>query len=288
MASATDGRTAGKGRLITECLLILLSAAAAGGWLWYSKFIQLDMPDIGTSIAMFYLVVFGPIMAIGILCGLITGKPVLRAGPRPLLWLVLGMLAGTAAIGATVGLAWLAGAVQPAPPGGMPAMPLVSLGFGLALFGVIAEEAMFRGWLQPVLVEWIGVPGGVVAGAITFAAFHAIIATWDPVSLVNMFLGGLLFGLLALRSGGLLAPIAAHFAYNAIEDNGLGLVPDGLGGALGSVFDLGLAGTPVWGGGPDGLNASIGTSAILVALCLPLLLRAGSMSVAVPVQPRTA
>ncbi|HMP55013.1 MAG TPA: CPBP family intramembrane metalloprotease, partial [Novosphingobium sp.] len=67
-------------------------------------------------------------------------------------------------------------------------------------------------------------------------------------------------------------PWAAHFAWNATEDAGLGLVPNPGNGPLGSLFDFDLVGSALWGGGPEGLNASIGTAAALVALIVPLLL----------------
>jgi hypothetical protein len=148
---------------------------------------------------------------------------------------------------------------------------LIALGIALTGLQAGAEEVLFRGWLQPALIARIGVPGGVLAGAVVFAAFHAISATSDPISLANLVLGGLWFGLLALRSGGILAPLAAHFAYNVIEDCGLGLVPNPGVGPLGAWHDLDLVGSPLWGSGPEGLNASLGLTAALVAMILPLL-----------------
>ena len=56
-----------------------------------------------------------------------------------------------------------------------------------------------------------------------------------PVSLLNILLAGIWFGLLALRTGGLLAPILAHFGYNWAEEMIFGASPNPGVGAFGSV-----------------------------------------------------
>ncbi len=93
------------------------------------------------------------------------------------------------------------------------------------------------------------------------------------MALVNLMLGGVLFGLLALRSGGLAAPVAAHFAWNATEDLGFGLVPNPGIGPLGALVDLDLAGPAHWGGSEEGLNTSVGMTVVLAALVVLLLAR---------------
>ena len=84
-------------------------------------------------------------------------------------------------------------------------------------------------------------------------------------------LGGLWFGLLAVRSGGILAPMAAHFAWNASESIGFGLDPNPGVDDLGALANYDLVGLPIWGGSPEGLNASIAMTLVLAALVIPLL-----------------
>ena len=141
----------------------------------------------------------------------------------------------------------------------------------MILFQVAAEEVFFRGWIQPALSRKVGSIAGVALAALLFTGFHVTGGARAPLSLVNILLAGVLFGLLALRSGGILASIAAHFAWNASENLGLGLDPNPGIDIFGGLFDIDLAGAPTWGGNPEGLNASIGTVAVLVALILPLL-----------------
>lgn len=258
-------------------LALAVGIAAGAGWVPAAQKLSERIPntDPGPAMALFDLLVFGPLIAIAVVLGLLSRKPVLRAGTRPVLWTFAGLAWGTVAIASTTGFAWLSGGLHPA-VNPLPVVPrLIMIGIALTVLQAGAEEVLFRGWLQPALIERIGRSWGVLAGAVIFAGFHALAATNDPISLANLVLGGLWFGLLALRSGGILAPLAAHFAYNVIEDCGLGLVPNGgpngWVGPLGALHDLDLIGAPLWGSTAEGLNASLGTTAALVALILPLL-----------------
>jgi hypothetical protein len=89
---------------------------------------------------------------------------------------------------------------------------------------------------------------------------------------VNLFLGGVLFGLLALRSNGLTAPVAAHFVYNVVEQSLFGLSPNPGAGVFGTVVDLDLRGQSLWGGSAEGLNASAALCVGLAAAIAPLAL----------------
>ena len=53
----------------------------------------------------------------------------------------------------------------------------------------------------------------------------------------------------------------------------LALMPNPGVGRFGALLGLQLAGAGHWGGGDEGLNASIGMTAVLVALLLLMLLR---------------
>lgn len=255
---------------------LIAGVAAGAGWVPAALKLAERLPigDVGPSTALFDLLVFGPLIAMAVILGSLSRRPVLRAGDRPLTWTITGLGCGVVAIGAVVGLAWVSGGLRPATHPAPVVPGLLWLGVALTVLQAGAEELLFRGWLQPALMERIGVPAGLLGGAVIFAAFHAISAASNPISLVNLVIGGLWFGLLALRSGGILAPLGAHFAYNAIEDCGLGLVPNGpteWSGPLGALHDMDLVGQPLWGGTAEGLNASLGLTVVLVAMILPLL-----------------
>jgi len=256
-------------------LMLAVGIAAGAGWVPAAQKLseRISVTAPGPAVGLFDLLVFGPLIAIAVVLGLLSRRPVLRMGERPVLWTLAGLGCGAIAIGSTTGFAWLNGSLRPAlqPSPMVPA--LVALGIALTVLQAGAEEVLFRGWLQPALIERIGVAPGVLAGALVFVGFHAIGAVPSILALVNLLLGGLWFGLLALRSGGILAPLAAHFAYNVIEDCGLGLVPNPGVGQLGALHDFDLIGSPLWGSTAEGLNASIGTTAALLAMLLPLLVR---------------
>ncbi|MBX3465425.1 MAG: CPBP family intramembrane metalloprotease [Planctomycetes bacterium] len=93
----------------------------------------------------------------------------------------------------------------------------------VAVYSSIAEEALFRGWLQPVLIAALAgrlgeglaaTAAGIVAASLLFGLLHVPMVPelrpWTAFAIV----AGLLFGALAAWSGSLLAPIAAHFLIN--------------------------------------------------------------------------
>src|SRR5258708_6682229 len=87
--------------------------------------------------------------------------------------------------------------------GGLPApwpspVGALVLGAVLVLVQSVAEEAFFRGWLQPVLCASWGAWAGLLLTAAAFALLHIIAGAHGVLAVVNLFLGGLLFGLLAL------------------------------------------------------------------------------------------
>ena len=78
----------------------------------------------------------------------------------------------------------------------------------IGVFGACAaEESLYRGYLQPALARKLGVVGGVVVTALLFSALHF---NPNPVSLVVKFFFGVIYGVLALRTGSLVAPGVTH------------------------------------------------------------------------------
>jgi membrane protease YdiL (CAAX protease family) len=75
----------------------------------------------------------------------------------------------------------------------------------------VAEEAFFRGAILKGFRGSWGTAAGVLGSALLFGAFHIL-----PIRIVVTFVLGLWFGALAVRTGGLAAPVAAHAANNAL------------------------------------------------------------------------
>lgn len=136
----------------------------------------------------------------------------------------------------------------------------------LMLFQVGAEEVFFRGWLQPVLAARWGPWVGLMVTSLLFAGAHAVMRPLTPVAFVNDTLAGVGFGLLALRTGGLAAPIAAHWAWNWTEAAIVGATPNPGVDRLGALFDLDLVGPPLVAGGADEMNGSLCATVALAGL----------------------
>lgn len=252
---------------------IVLGIAAALGAIKGGEMLGASVPvaSLAAANVVFYTLLFAPLIVLGLLLGLVDRRPVLRAGTTPGRWGLLGLVTGAGGLAICVFYIWLHGALRPeenpvVPPG------FLALGLAISFMGVFAEELLFRGWLLSALQDRVGSSWAVLLSALAFSAFHLWAGgATDPISLANLLLGGLWFGLLAQRSGGLVAPVAAHLGWNVAEDIGFGLVPNPGVGELGALSNHQMVGGAMWGGTEEGLNASIAMTVVLVALIVPLL-----------------
>lgn len=229
-------------------------------------------PAIAGELAVDILV-YGLLFAAALLATTIEGRGAWLAGRLPAAWSVAGLAIGALGFAAAVAVAWIAGAVHPGaePPLSGPAGG-IAVGLLLVVFQSSAEEVYFRGWLQPVLCARWGPWLGLAATSAMFAALHVVAGARGALAIVNLFLGGVLFGLLALRTGGLWAPAAAHFAWNWTESGALGLDPNPGVGPTGALLDLDLGGPALWSGGADTMNGSLASSLVLAVLVIGLVL----------------
>jgi hypothetical protein len=180
-----------------------------------------------------------------------------------------GLAFGFGGFCAVTAVASVAGAIAvgPSPPMAVSLGP-AALGLALTAFQAAAEESYFRGWMQPALCAGWGPWPGLLATALAYAGLHLLLAgTPGALNFVNLFLMGLLFGVLALRSGGLAASFGAHLAWAWTSGGVFGLQPT----PFGSVFALRLRGPVLWSGGLETINGSLATTAVLCALLLTLL-----------------
>lgn len=222
--------------------------------------------------ALFTIEIFLPLLVAAMVGGWSTGLPILRAGSGTGGWVALGTILGAAGVLVSASYARIAGTLVAGSSALPPRLPLLLAGTVTVLVQALAEEVYFRGWLQALLVRVVRPRVAVVVTAIGFALLHIAGGAHDMLALGNLFLGGLLFGLLAQAGGTIWPAAAAHFSWNAVEQLGLGLDPNPGVGGFGSVIDLDLIGPAVWGGSEQGLNASIGMTFAMLALLVPLLL----------------
>ena len=238
--------------------------------------------------ALFTLLLFGGLLAVAIV-GLRLARIGIGSliGPAPGRMAGIGCIVGAGGLAAAAALAALALHIEVSPAAPPPGVVALVGGTLLVLFQAGTEEVYFRGWLQAVLVRSWGPIPGLLAAATAFAVLHLISSDRSVLTVVNLLLAGLLFGVLALRSGGIALPIFAHFAWNWAEGIALGLAPNPGVGSFGALVDLDMTGAAAWGGAAEGLNASLATGFVLTALIIPFAVwrGLGSRPVSSPARP---
>lgn len=229
------------------------------------------------------LVIFVPLALCGWAGARWLGAGRIATAPRPLADVSIGLIIGAAgfsaafALTATLGIAQIG--IKPWPMTGL------SLAAGTLAFLIQtgAEELFFRGWVQGAISRFWGAWPAILLSSILFALVHSVITQITPLSLANVFLAGIFFGSLYHFTGGIAAPIAAHFAWNWSEAMLFGLSPNGnspgtpadIGqwqNVYGSVYDYDLKGAAMMGGSVEGMNASVAVGIILLVLIALLIL----------------
>jgi hypothetical protein len=133
-----------------------------------------------------------------------------------------------------------------------------------------AEEALFRGWLLPVIGAryrpWIG----VVVSSLLFSLAHAtnlVGHTPNPfvawLALFNLFLFGGFAAILSLRQSGLWGACAWHAVWNWAEGDLLGFTLDGA-PHHGLLFSIRATGPDIMTGGAFGPEGGLVATAVLL------------------------
>lgn len=83
----------------------------------------------------------------------------------------------------------------------------------------IAEEILFRGFLQRWLVQNLGRVKGIALASLLFAIFHfSMSQKWDNIELLlSLFILSCFLGFIYERQGSLWAPIGLHTTFNTIS-----------------------------------------------------------------------
>ena len=192
--------------------------------------------------------------------------------------LALGILFGL--VLATVGVMalWATGAATVRWQGLGETVLLVIGGAGLFMLAVgLAEELLFRGYIFQTLLRGIGPLLTLVVTSLLFALFHLGNANLSLLGVTNIFVAGILFGMLYLRTGLLWMPIGLHMGWN------YALVLFGTpvsGNAVGLPTPFVTTVTPAYAatisGGAFGLEGSvIGSIVLLGAVALVTYWRSG-------------
>jgi membrane protease YdiL (CAAX protease family) len=254
--------------VIAAAAVVAVLLGTGGGPLLYGALSGLLPTSEIVQRSVLFALVMAPFYIVAAVMLLVFKEPAPSAALGAPAGLGSGALSGTLGFGTAIGLASLLGALA----FGTPAPPIQALNFAVALllmaFQVFGEELFFRGWLQRALDMRLGPAWSLGLASVAFGAAHVIGRHLGVVALVNDCLAGFAFGLLYRRSGSLWAPVAAHFAWDALEQCVAGLTPNPGIDPLGSLFNLELVGPGWLAGGMDELNGSVACTLGLVLMIL--------------------
>ena len=96
-----------------------------------------------------------------------------------------------------------------------PASILVVIVFASTL-GPVAEEVVFRGFLQPVAIRTLGTIAGIAGTSLLFAALHGFEYQWHWQYLLLVFIASCAFGWTRLRWNSTGASTLLHSGYNLL------------------------------------------------------------------------
>lgn len=181
---------------------------------------------------------------------------------------VSGFLLGTALLGAgslilylTKHLHWL----DINPPSGSLLIAAI-----VTLLVVVAEEAVFRGYILGNLLESFGRWPALLVAALLFTLTHSANPGMHVITIINIFLGGLLLGINYSYTRNLYFSILLHFSWNFIQGPILGFAVSGVGTA--HLLEADLTGHALFTGGSFGFEGSIAATLVLIAGTLLLYL----------------
>lgn len=136
------------------------------------------------------------------------------------------------------------------------------------LFGAMGEELMFRGYAFQLLIRSLGPFATILPTSVIFGLLHASNPDVSALGILNTVAFGILLGYAVWRTGALWLAIGLHFGWNLavplLGSNLSGLTMGVTGYAL--KWNVGV----LWSGGGYGVEGSVLTTAIVVALFFAL------------------
>lgn len=149
----------------------------------------------------------------------------------------------------------------------------VALLTGVSLLAFViqstGEELLVRGWLLPELMSRIGAWGAILISSLVFSALHLANDNVTVISLLNIALVGVFFCLMVVAQGALWGACVFHFIWNWAQSVVLGIEVSGVQVPTRLLTAQLSDAAPGWlTGGAFGVEGSVLTSAVLVALCV--------------------
>ncbi len=138
---------------------------------------------------------------------------------------------------------------------------------GFLLFFLIqssVEEFMVRAFLLSTIAYRIGIWKGIIISSLVFTMLHIGNPNIQYLSLINIFLAGILLGVFYIRYNQIWAPIGLHTGWNFLQGSFFGFEVSGI--HVYSYIDSAETGPDVFTGGPFGFEGSILASIFLMGL----------------------
>lgn len=133
----------------------------------------------------------------------------------------------------------------------------------LMLIIAVSEEMVFRGYLLNNLMDSFDKRLALLISALLFTVAHAFNPNLTVLSIINLFLGGLLLGINFIYTRTLWFAIGFHFSWNFLQGYVLGFAVSGLGED--NMLQQQLKGSPVMTGGQFGFEGSIVATGLMLA-----------------------
>jgi CAAX amino terminal protease family. len=130
----------------------------------------------------------------------------------------------------------------------------------ILVFAAATEELICRGYILNVLINVCGKNAAILISSLFFSAFHLFNPYFSLLGFLNIFLAGVLFGLLYVRKMNLWLPIAFHIFWNFFQSI-LGYNVSGM--EKPAVFTLEYAQENIVNGGEFGFEGSLICSILL-------------------------
>lgn len=120
------------------------------------------------------------------------------------------------------------------------------------------EEVLTRGWLLPVLKHKTNLPLAILISSSVFALLHLSNNHMTLLSLLDLFLYGLLTALYLLKAGNIWGVVGLHGAWNFFQGNVFGVAVSGTEAGPSILRFAQIAGAPDWlSGGAFGTEGSL-------------------------------
>lgn len=177
-----------------------------------------------------------------------------------------GMLIGAIAFSLAYGLCVLTGSISfgGLTEGGVPVLYIIGFFIGFLIQGM-AEEVLCRGYLMVSLTRRHSVVGAVIISSLFFAMLHDMNSGMTALSVVNLFLFGVVMSLMMIRYENIWIVGATHSIWNFMQGNVFGVLVSGQDMKQSIFASSSVEGAAFINGGAFGLEGGLSVTLILAA-----------------------